>query len=119
MILQDHLAGVINGAAHSRQLHQYIGTVIALFYHPLDFFQVADGPGQAVDHSLLVLVDMAMAVGNAVLMHIGMVVGMLHGSCPPLDFLLLYAIFPPLASPPGGYFQENVLTAAYSSAIIN
>ena len=32
------------------------------------------GPGQAIDHSLLILMDMPMGVGNAVGMLIGMVV---------------------------------------------
>jgi hypothetical protein len=74
MVLQDHLSGIVDGRADSCQLHQYIGTVIPLFHHPLHLFQVTDSPGEAIDYRFLILVDMTVAVGEAVLMHIGVVV---------------------------------------------
>ena len=71
VVLQDHLAGVVDGAADRRQLDQDLGTVPALLHHGLDPLQVADGPGQTVDHrpGLGVAVGMAVAmfVGDAVL----------------------------------------------------
>ena len=77
VILQDHLACVIQGRAYSSQLDQNLGTVVALFHHALDFFQMADGPGKPVDHRFLVFVDMAVGMGDAVGVHIGMVVFMI------------------------------------------
>ena len=53
-----------DGAADRRQLDQDLGTVPALLHHGLDPLQVADGPGQTVDHrpGLGVAVGMAVAV---------------------------------------------------------
>ena len=46
---------------------------MTLLHHPLHLFQVTDGAGQPVQHSLLIFVDMAVAVGNAMGMEVGMV----------------------------------------------
>ena len=40
---------------------------------PLHLFQMADGAGQPVQYGLLIFVDIAVAVGNAMGMEIGMV----------------------------------------------
>ena len=74
MVLQNHLAGVVQGRADSSQLHQDFRTVVTLFHHPLHLFQVADGPCQTVDHGFLILVDMAVGMGNAMGMMPGVVV---------------------------------------------
>ena len=73
MILQDHLTGVIQCGTNRCQLHQHLGAIIALFYHPLDLFQMTDGTGQSIHHSLLIFVDMAVRMGEAMGVHIGMV----------------------------------------------
>ena len=46
---------------------------MSLLHHSLHLFQMPDGPGQAVDDSLLVLVDMAVGMGNAVGVEVGVV----------------------------------------------
>ena len=38
---------------------------------------MTDGPGQTIDHRLLILVDMAVRMGDAVGVHIGVIVFML------------------------------------------
>jgi hypothetical protein len=43
---------------------------------------MTDGPGQAVDHCFLIFVHMAVAVGDAMLVHIGVVMGMIFHSIP-------------------------------------
>jgi len=103
VIFQDHLAGIIQGGADGRQLHQHFGTVITFFHHAFDFFQVADGTGEAVDHCLLIFVDMTVRMGKTVGMHIGVLVGMFvivdvvaHGN--PF-FLRVFPIIP--------YFSQN------------
>ena len=73
MVLQNHLPRIVQGRADRCQLHQNLGAVIPLLHHPLHLFQVADGTGQAVDHRLLIGVNMAVAVGNAVSMEISVV----------------------------------------------
>ena len=60
VVVEDHLSGVVQGAADGGKLHQHIGAVIALLHHPLDLVQVADGSGQTVDDGALVLVDMTV-----------------------------------------------------------
>ena len=74
MILQDYLTGVVQSRAYRCQLDQHLGAILALFHHALYLFQVADGPGKAVNDRFLVFVDMAVGMGDAVGMHIGMVV---------------------------------------------
>ena len=91
VVAEDHLAGVVDGAADRRQLDEHIGAVVPLLHHPLDLVQVTDGPGQTVDDCLLVLVDMAVGVGDAVLVHPCVVVFMLsHGTGPlsPWDYII-------------------------------
>lgn len=64
MVFQDHLAGVIEGGADSRKLHQHFGAVLTCLHHCLHLFQMTQGTGNPVDDGLLVLVDMTMNVGN-------------------------------------------------------
>ena len=73
VVFQNHLAGVIQGGADSGKLNQHLGAVVALLHHSLHLFQMPDGPGQAVDDSLLVLMDMAVGVGNAVGVEVGVI----------------------------------------------
>ena len=77
MILQDHLAGVVQGGADGSQLDEHLGAVVPLLHHPLDLLQMADGPGQAVNDCLLIFVDMAVGVGDAVGVEVGVVVFLL------------------------------------------
>ena len=77
MVLQDHLAGVVQSGADSCQLYQHLGAVVALLHHAFDLVQMADGPGKAVDDSFLIFVNMAVGVGNAVGVQIGVIVLML------------------------------------------
>lgn len=74
MVLQDDLSGIVQGGTHRRQLHQHLRAVVALLHHPFHLFQVSDGPGQAVDNGLLILMHMAVGVGDAVGMEIGVIV---------------------------------------------
>ena len=74
MIFEDHFAGIVQCRANSSQLHQYFGAVVAFFYHFFYFFQVTQGPGQPIDNGLLIFVNMAVAVGDAMGMQIGVVV---------------------------------------------
>lgn len=56
---------------------------------------MTNGPGEAVQDSLLILVDMAMRMGDSVGMEIGMIVDMvmvvpvlyIHSASPPKDIL--------------------------------
>ena len=73
MILQDDLAGVVQCGADGSQLNQHIGAVLTVFHHLAHLLQMPDGPGQTVDDCLLVLVDMAVGVGNAVGVEVGVV----------------------------------------------
>ena len=74
MILQNHLTGIVQGRPDSRQLNQHLRAVVPLLHHPLHLFQMADGPGKAVDHGFLVLVDMAVGMGRSVGVEIDMAV---------------------------------------------
>ena len=74
MILQDHLARIVQGRTDRRQLDQDFGAVDAVLHHPLHLLQVADGPGQTVDNGLLIFVDMAVGMGQALGMLVDMVV---------------------------------------------
>ena len=110
MVLQYHLAGVVDGASHGCQLDQNLGAVGALLHHPLYLLQMADGPGQTVDDSLLVFVNMAVGMGNAVSMHIGVVVFvMMFLQKPFLLPLFRYIIlhFRISRKPGGGIIPEN------------
>ena len=73
MVLQNHLTGVVQRGADSCQLYQHFGTIISLFHHALDLFQMTHCPCQTVDHRLLIFVDMAMGMGDAVGVHIGVI----------------------------------------------
>ncbi len=77
VVFQDHLAGVVQGGTYRRQLDENLRAVVTLLHHPLHLFQVTDGAGQPVQHGLLIFVDMAVAVGNAMGVEIGMVMLML------------------------------------------
>ena len=100
MVFQNHFARIVQGRTDRRQLDQNFRTVIALFHHPLDLFQVADGPGKAVDDRFLIFVDMAVGMGKTVGVHIGMVVDLfLHCSafflCFPYHTLFWRKLQPP------------------------
>ena len=73
VVFQDHLAGVVQRGTHRRQLDEHLRAVVPFLHHPLHLFQMADGAGQPVQYGLLIFVDMAVAVGNAMGMEIGMV----------------------------------------------
>ncbi len=84
---------------------------MTLLHHPLHLLQVADGPAQPVDHRPLVFVNVAVGVGNAVGMEVGVVVLHLLGIfmkighfAPSFSNLIspLYTGRPGMASPPGG-----------------
>ena len=106
MILQDHLARVIQRGPNCRQLYQHIRTIVAFFYHPLHFFQVTNRPGQSVNDRFLIFVNMTVAMLNAVSMLMGMFV--IHNAFPL--FWTFYGIIPhflPLCKPYGGIFPEK------------
>ena len=63
MILQDHLASVLDGGAYRSDLDEHLGTVAVVLDHALDLFQMADGAGQTVDDIFLALVDVRVGVG--------------------------------------------------------
>ena len=65
MVLEDDLAGFVDGGPNGCKLDQDFRAVVAFLHHPLYFFQMADGAGQTVDHGLLIFVDMAVGMGNA------------------------------------------------------
>jgi len=60
MILKDDLAGIVDGGAHGGNLNQHLGTVAAFLDHAFYGLQMADGAGEAVQHSLGVFVGMAV-----------------------------------------------------------
>ena len=111
MILKDHFSGVVDGAADSCQLHQNFGAIVSLFHHPLHLFQMTDGPGQTVEHSLLIGVDMAVGVGDTVGVEIavGMIVFVMVGHIPMLLSLFRHIIphFLLLRKPVGGIFPRK------------
>ena len=74
VVLQDQLAGIVDGGAHRGDLDQHLRAVPALLDHVPHGLQVADGPGQPVQHGLGVLVAVGVAMGMAVL--VVMLVGM-------------------------------------------
>ena len=73
MILEDHAAGPGEGRLDRSQLDQDLGTVSAVFYHPLYRFQVADGPAEPIDDRFGLLVAVRMAVCRA---RIAVIMGM-------------------------------------------
>jgi hypothetical protein len=82
VVLHDQLACVIDRVPDCGQLDQYIAAVFVPLHHPFNSLQMADCPGQAVDHGFffLLTVDMVvsamrMAVGMAVLI-VRMAMGM-------------------------------------------
>ena len=62
MILKNHLAGIVNGGAHSGDLNKYIRAVAPVLNHASDRLQMADGAGKAVEDGLGVFVGMAVPV---------------------------------------------------------
>lgn len=76
MVLENDLSRVIQGGTDGGQLNQHLRAVLSFFYHPLDLFQVADGPGEPVENGFLVFVDMAVGVGNAMGVEIFVIVYM-------------------------------------------
>ena len=69
VVIEDHLTGVVQRTADGGQLNEDIGTVTALLHHSLDLVQVTDGPGQTVDDGLLILVNVTVGMGEALLVH--------------------------------------------------
>ena len=67
MIFQNQLACIVDGVPYRGKLDEHIAAVGILVHHPLNLIQMAGSPGQAVDHGLLLLrtVDMAMMAGMA------------------------------------------------------
>ena len=114
MVLQDHLAGVVQGGTDCSQLDQHFGAVIALLHHGLDLVQMADGPGQAIDDGFLIFVDVAMGVGDAVGVEIGMVVGMImvkmvgHMLHLPYFGEVYYTLFLPVSQAPAGVILKEI-----------
>ncbi len=90
VVLQYHLSRVSQGRAHGGQLDQHVRAVLPVGHHPPHLFQMPDGPGQTVQHRFLVLMDMAVAVGDAVGVAIGVVVFVWHGCS---------LVFPRIVSP--------------------
>ena len=78
MVFQDNFRRAVEGGAHRSQLHQDLGTIPAVLHHALDRLQVADGPGQAVQHRLGLGMAVAVAVvmGVVMFMVVVMIVGM-------------------------------------------
>lgn len=77
VVFQNDLAGIVQRGADGGQLNQNVRTVLSVFYHTANLFQVTYGTGQAVDDSLLIFVDMTVRVRDAVSMQVGMVMFML------------------------------------------
>ena len=120
MVFQDDLTGVVQSGADSGQLNQDLGAVVAFLHHPLHLFQVADGPGQTVDHSLLVFVDVTVGVGDAVEMLMDVVVMVGHGRHLLSIVGAHYTpVFPVSQAPPGDISGKiNALTDAPVTDII-
>ena len=79
---------------------------------------MADGTGQPVDDRLLILVDMAVGVGNAVGMHVGMVmfVGMVaHMPTSFLCFSYHTPFFPNFQPPMGVVSGTDHRICAYTA----
>ena len=74
VILQDHLGGAAEGGSNRGQLDQHLGAVTPVLHHPLHRFQVADGPGQPVQHGLGLGMHVAVDMAVLVLMVNGMTV---------------------------------------------
>ena len=123
MVLQDHLACIIQGRPDRGQLDQHLGAIVSLLHHPLHLFQVADGAGQTVNHRLLIFVNVTVGVGNAMGMEPGMVVLMVvmlvvvvlvvlvmmfaHYDPSFCGFFPIIRHFAPLRKPPPGIFWEK------------
>ena len=117
MVLQDHFGCAAQCGADRGQLNQHFGAVPSVLYHALDRFQVADGPGKAVQHCFGLGMDMTVIVTVfltvlhrvAVDMAIPVIVieyffffVFVHGFHSFLRYSKLYTLFPAFASPPGG-----------------
>ena len=79
VVLQNHLADVVDGRADRRNLNQNLRAVAPVLDHLLDRFQMPDGARQPVDHRLRVRVDMpvrARLVRMVVIVRMRMVVQM-------------------------------------------
>ena len=96
MVLQYDFAGVVNGAPDGGDLDQHFGAIPAFLHHAPHGLQMPDGPAQAVEHGLGVLVGMGMAVGTVavpVIMVVVMVVIMVMAVAdaqPVHDFVGLF-----------------------------
>lgn len=67
MILQNHLAGIVDRGAHGGDLNQYLRAIAPFLDHSLDRLQMTDRARQAVENGFRVFVRMRVAVrvGNA------------------------------------------------------
>ena len=106
MVLQYQLAGVVDGRAHSGALNQHLRAIPALLYHVAHRLQVADSPGEPVQHRFGVFVAVGMAVpvavmlvvmGDAVGVHIFVVVD--FGSIADIPGCFLYIVHRWVTSP--------------------
>lgn len=62
MVLQDELAGIVDGGPDGGNLNKHLGTVPAVLDHALDGLKMADGAGQAVQNGPGVFMGMVVAV---------------------------------------------------------
>ena len=115
MVFQDDLARIVQCAAHRRQLDEHLGALVPLLHHPLHLFQMPDGSSQAIDHRFLILVDMTVGMGDAVGVHVGMIVfvimivfGVMF--CHSFASLYIFSIIPyfyPTCKPYRGIFSPE------------
>ena len=68
VVFQDHFGRVVDGGFDGGKLNQHFAAIAAIFHHAFDGLHVADGPGQAVQNGLGVL--MGMGVGVAVIVSV-------------------------------------------------
>ena len=64
MVLQNNIAGAVDGGTDRGQLDQNFGAVPALLDHGLDRSEMTDGPGETVDYRLSVFVGVGMIMTN-------------------------------------------------------
>jgi len=107
MILQDYLAGIIQRGTDCSQLNQHLGAVIALLHHPLDLLQVTDGTGQAVDHRFLIFVNVAVGMGNAMGVHIGVIVDLFFHCSASFRVFFIIPYFRASCNPRQGMCFQN------------
>ena len=60
VVLQDYFTGAVDSGPHGGKLDQHIRTVLPVFHHPFDRFQMSDGTGKAIEDRLGLGVLMVM-----------------------------------------------------------